>query len=57
MIYVKELHHKEYFERYFGKVLVRASVMSYSPLALNRILEGIVLWWLIVISVWVINFN
>ena len=23
MIYVKELHHKEYFERYFGKVLAR----------------------------------
>lgn len=21
MIYVEELHHKEYFERYFGKVL------------------------------------
>lgn len=40
-----------------GKFWSGASVMSYSSLALNRTLEGIVLWWLIVISVWVINFN
>lgn len=40
-----------------GKFRPGTSVMSYSPLALNRTLERIVLWWLIVISVWVINFN